>query len=139
RMSWPTEGVTSRARVAVGCGVPLSLRLLTCAFGIAVLAVLPAAVAAQSQTAAAANAGLNRSIVTDQFGYLPGGEKLAILRQPVVGFDRGGSYAPGSRVELVRVDTRKVVLTGHAVPWNDGAIDPSSGDRVWTFDFSAVR
>src|SRR5205085_5069687 len=63
----------------------------------------------------------------------------AILRQPVVGFDRGGSYAPGSRVELVRVDTRKVVLTGHAVPWNDGAIDPSSGDRVWTFDFSAVR
>src|SRR4051794_27278494 len=112
-MSWPTEAVTSRAPVAVGRGALVTFaRLMTCAFVIAGFVAFPAEVAAQSQKTAARNAGLNRAIVTDQFGYLPEGQKLAILRQPVVGFDRGGSYSPGSRLELVRVDTGRVALTG---------------------------
>ena len=114
-------------------------RLLTSALVSAGIVGSPVEAPAQGQKTPAANAGLSCSIVADQFGYLPDGEKLAIVRQPVAGFDAGASCGPGSKLELVRVDTGKVALTGRAVPWNHGAVDASSGDRAWTFDFTAVR
>ena len=77
--------------------------------------------------------------MVDQFGYLPGETKVAILREPVAGFDAGRARAPGARIELVRADTRRVVLTAAATPWHGGATDPSSGDLIWSCDFSAVR
>lgn len=94
---------------------------------------------AEPQTKTQAKIGLSWSIVIDQFGYLPKGQKLAILRQPVVGFDRDTRYTPGSKLVLVKLGTGKVALAGRPVPWNGGTVDPSSGDRAWTFDFSAVR
>ncbi|HEX4736658.1 MAG TPA: glycoside hydrolase family 9 protein [Allosphingosinicella sp.] len=78
------------------------------------------------------------AIVVDQFGYLPDQPKMAVLREPVVGFDAGQHYAPGKTIELVDVATGKDVLTGPPVIWNKRAVDPSSGDRAWWFDFSAV-
>lgn len=115
------------------------VRLLISALVIAGLVGFRAEAAAEGPEKPARNVGLNCPIVADQFGYLPNGEKLAILRQPVLGFDGGASCRPGPKLELVRLDTGKVALTGRAVPWNHGAVDPSSGDRAWTFDFTAVR
>jgi endoglucanase len=84
-------------------------------------------------------AGETPPIVVDQFGYLPGETKIAILREPVTGFDAGTGHAPGARIEVVRADSGKTVLAGRASAWHGGATDPSSGDRIWSFDFSAVR
>jgi hypothetical protein len=77
-------------------------------------------------------------IVVDQFGYLPGRQKIAVLRDPVTGFDGADAYTPGATIQVVNTANNAVVLSGAAVAWNGGATDTSSGDRAWLFDFSAV-
>lgn len=77
-------------------------------------------------------------IVVDQFGYLPGLKKVAVLRDPVDGFDGADQYVPGPILRVVNAATGTVVFSGSPTPWKDGAVDASSGDRVWQFDFSAV-
>lgn len=78
-------------------------------------------------------------IVVDQFGYLPDSPKVAILRDPVVGYDAAQAYTPGPTLHVIDARTRRIVLTGRAVPWKGGKVDPSSGDRTWSFDFGALR
>lgn len=77
-------------------------------------------------------------IVVDQFGYRPGAAKVAVLRQPVTGYDAGTLPAPGDRLALVNTATGAVVQSGTATAFNGGAVDAISGDRVGWFDFSAV-
>ncbi|MFP5237879.1 MAG: glycoside hydrolase family 9 protein [Acidobacteriota bacterium] len=77
-------------------------------------------------------------IVVDQFGYLPQARKIAVIRDPAVGFDSAWHFAPGKVYQVVNVATGKVVFKGAAVAWHDGAVDPSSGDHAWQFDFSKV-
>lgn len=90
------------------------------------------------------NAALGRAqpttsfIVVDQFGYLPGSEKIAVIRNPQVGFDAAESFTPGAEYALVDATTQTPVFTGAPVAWRDGATDASSGDKVWWFDFSSV-
>jgi hypothetical protein len=78
------------------------------------------------------------AIVVDQFGYLPDQPKVAVLRQAVKGFDAPQAYTPGQTLQVVEADSGRVVLSGHAQAWGEGAVDPSSGDRAWWFDFSAL-
>jgi endoglucanase len=82
---------------------------------------------------------LSPFIVVDQFGYLPDAEKIAVLRDPDVGFDAAESYAPGAKYQVVDAVTNAVVNELSPVPWNNGAVDAKSGDRVWRVDFSALR
>ena len=77
-------------------------------------------------------------IVVDQFGYLPGEAKTAVIRDPQSGFDTNLKFVPGKEYQLRRADDGSVLLTGGLTPWNGGAIQPSSGDRGWWFDFSSV-
>lgn len=77
-------------------------------------------------------------IVVDQFGYLPGLKKVAVLRNPVNGFDSADQYLPGATLQVVDTATNSVVFSGSPTPWKSGATDASSGDSVWQFDFSAV-
>ncbi len=77
-------------------------------------------------------------IVVDQFGYLASQQKIAVLRDPVTGFDSTGSFTPGATLQVINTGTTAVALTGTATAWNGGATDASSGDRAWLFDFSAV-
>ncbi len=79
----------------------------------------------------------------DQFGYLPAGEKIAIIANPKVGYDAeaGQSFAPSTgedQYQLRRADTHEVVFTGTLTPWKNGEVDPISGDQAWWFDFSSV-
>jgi len=77
-------------------------------------------------------------IVVDQFGYLSGQQKIAVLRDPVTGYDSTGSFTPGATLQVINTGTNAVALTGAATVWNGGATDTTSGDRAWLFDFSAV-
>jgi endoglucanase len=77
-------------------------------------------------------------IVIDQFGYLPGAKKVAVIRNPATGFDSQWHFTPGKLYQVVNVETGAVVFEAAPVAWNAGAIDPSSGDHAWQFDFSSV-
>ena len=77
-------------------------------------------------------------IVVDQFGYLPSLKKVAVLRNPVNGFDSANQYLPGPTLQVVNTATNAVVFSGSPIPWKSGAVDTSSGDSAWQFDFSAV-
>ena len=78
-------------------------------------------------------------IIVDQFGYLRALDKVAIIKDPQVGFDAGQSFFPGNRYAVINVKTGKTVFTGQPTPWKNGQTDEQSGDRVWHFDFSQVR
>ena len=77
-------------------------------------------------------------ILVDQFGYLPELQKRAVIRDPVEGFDADRQFTPGSRYVVVNTDTGQPVFEGAPVAWKSGQVDPTSGDRVWHFDFSRV-
>ena len=77
-------------------------------------------------------------ITVDQFGYRPNAQKFAVLRSPEQGFDKDLSYTPGSVMEVVDSATAKVVYSGAPVAFQEGAVDTSSGDKIWWFDFSSL-
>jgi hypothetical protein len=78
-------------------------------------------------------------ILVDQFGYRPGDPKVAVIRNPQIGFDSQDSVRPGAVFEVHSVIDGSVVFTGAPVPWNDGAVEASSGDNGWWFDFSRLN
>lgn len=75
----------------------------------------------------------------DQFGYLPDAEKIAVLSDPVVGFNSALSYSPPSVLEVRERAGGALVFSGPVEAWNAGAVHDESGDRVWWFDFSDVE
>lgn len=77
-------------------------------------------------------------IVVDQFGYLPSSRKIAIIRDPQTGFDAAESFTPGATYAVVRASDHQQVFSGAITSWKSGSTDPSSGDKVWWFDFSSV-
>lgn len=76
-------------------------------------------------------------IVVDQFGYLPNQDKVAVIRDPQMGFDVNDSFTPGNVYDLVDTTTHQAVFSAPVVTWNNGETDASSGDRAWHFDFSS--
>jgi endoglucanase len=77
-------------------------------------------------------------IVVDQFGYVPDGEKIAVVRDPQTGADADQSFTPGATYELVEAASGTSVLMAAPSAWNGGKEDASSGDKAWWFDFSSV-
>ena len=78
------------------------------------------------------------AIVVDQFGYPTKARKIAVIRDPRVGYDSSAHFAPGSNYAVVDQSTGRIVKNGSPVAWNSGATDDVSGDRVWWFDFSEI-
>jgi endoglucanase len=78
-------------------------------------------------------------IAVDQFGYLPMGDKVAIITNPVRGYDAGDKYHPGPELQVRTVPDGKIVLRGAPLPWNNGAVHADSGDQGWWLDFSSLR
>ncbi|MCA9514550.1 MAG: glycoside hydrolase family 9 protein, partial [Myxococcales bacterium] len=82
---------------------------------------------------------LSPFLVVDQLGYRPGDAKIAIARAPAVGFDAGTGPADlAAAYVLADALTGAPVKTLTPVAWKAGAVDASSGDRVWHLDFSDV-
>ena len=77
-------------------------------------------------------------IRVDQFGYRPAAKKVAVLVDPVEGWNAAETLPPGSMYEVRSWTTGKAVLSGPAKAWNQGAVQKSSGDRGFWFDFSAL-
>ncbi len=77
-------------------------------------------------------------IIIDQFGYLPQAEKIAVIKNPIKGFDAGRSFQPGNIYSVVNAASGEKIFTGSPVAWKSGMTHSGSGDRVWHFDFSGV-
>lgn len=77
-------------------------------------------------------------IKTDQFGYLPGAAKVAVIADPQQGFNANEAYTPGGNLQLRRANDHTAVFTAAPVAWNNGNTHSVSGDRAWQFDFSSV-
>lgn len=78
-------------------------------------------------------------IQVDQFGYKPLAEKVAVLSNPIIGFNSNLSYQPPAMMEVRRAVTNETVLVGDVNLWNGGAVHNQSGDMGWWFDFSGVQ
>jgi hypothetical protein len=77
-------------------------------------------------------------IVYDQFGYTQNAPKVAVIRNPQTGYDSSDHFTPGATYAVISKSTGQIVKKGTPVPWNGGATDPVSGDKVWWFDFTDV-
>ena len=78
------------------------------------------------------------AIVVDQFGYPTKASKVAVIRDPKAGYDNSAHFTPGAVYALVDRSTGKIAKQGPPTPWDGGATDSVSGDKVWWFDFSDV-
>jgi hypothetical protein len=77
-------------------------------------------------------------LLVDQFGYRPGDPKIAVVRDPQIGYDKADQFGPGPLYQVRSADDGHVVFAGTPAEWNRGATEASSGDRGWWFDFSSV-
>ena len=76
----------------------------------------------------------------DQFGYMPGASKVAVIAMAKTGYNKdfGIRVDPGAPVEVVDQSTGNVVYSAYPELWNGGSVDVLSGDRGAWFDFSSV-
>jgi endoglucanase len=78
------------------------------------------------------------NIKTDQFGYVPAAQKVAVISRAVQGYNAPETFTPGSTYEVRRSADNSTMFTGSIVSWNNGLVHDQSGDVVWHFDFSSV-
>jgi len=88
---------------------------------------------------AASSISLNAHLLIDQFGYRSSDPKVAVVRNPHVGFDSADTFSPGTTYQVRKADDGTVAFSGAINPWNGGAVQDSSGDNGWWFDFSTVN
>jgi endoglucanase len=82
---------------------------------------------------------LDTHLLVDQFGYRPDDPKVAVIRNPRVGYDSADHFEPGTAYEVRSVTDNAVVFSGHPDAWHYGELQASSGDSGWWFDFGTVR
>lgn len=75
-------------------------------------------------------------IKIDQFGYKPNDEKVAVISNPIIGYNNTSTFSPGATYQVRDWTTNAVVFTGSITPWNGGATQTQSGDKVWHFTFT---
>ncbi len=81
---------------------------------------------------------ISQFIHVDQFGYAPAAEKVAVLSNPVQGYNAALSYTAPATMEVRNSVTNAVAFTGSVTVWNSGTTQANSGDQGWWFDFSAL-
>lgn len=97
---------------------------------------------ALSGAALAAPVTLSPFIKLDQFGYLPGMRKVAVIADPQAGANASQRLPPGTGTapyQVRRWADDVVVFSGPVQLWNGGATHAQSGDRGWSFDFSGLQ
>lgn len=82
---------------------------------------------------------LSSQLKIDQIGYLPEGEKVAIISQAQSGYNAPETYSPPTTLELRSALDHSSVFSGNVVAWKNGQTHDQSGDKVWHFDFSAFK
>jgi len=82
-----------------------------------------------------------RQVIVDQFGWRTTDTKVAIMAEPVLGYNNVVSYtlpAHGAAFQVRRVSDDSVAFSGTVTRWNEGATDGQSGDKVCWADFSSL-
>lgn len=75
----------------------------------------------------------------DQFGYQTNAQKIAVISNPITGYNAANNaFTPSSTLEIRRVSDHVSVFSGTVTIWNGGATHDQSGDKIWWFDFSAL-
>ena len=77
-------------------------------------------------------------IKVDQFGYRTSDKKIAVISNPITGYNNTSPFTPGSNYQVRRWSDDVVVYSGTITAWNAGATQTQSGDKVWWFDFTSV-
>jgi endoglucanase len=78
-------------------------------------------------------------IQIDQFGYAPHSEKVAVISNPIIGFNSQLTYQAPLTLEVKRASDQQTVFTGGVQIWKNGQMQSQSGDIGWWFDFSALQ
>lgn len=78
-------------------------------------------------------------IKIDQFGYRINDQKIAVISNPINGFNDTIHFSPGNTYQVRRWSDDAVVYAGNKTAWNGGALHTQSGDKVWWFNFSSVK
>lgn len=82
---------------------------------------------------------VDNHIKVDQFGYRTTDKKVAVISNPVIGYNNTNPFTPGSSYQVRRWSDDAVVYSGTITSWNAGATHSQSGDKVWWFDFTNVN
>ncbi len=69
---------------------------------------------------------------------MPHAEKVAVISNPITGFNSSAQFSPSATYELRSALDDSVVYSAGLTPWSNGALDATSGDQAWWFDFSSV-
>ena len=77
-------------------------------------------------------------ICVDHLGYRPGDKKIAVLRDPMVGYDSSDSYTAATMYEIKKQSDSTVVSSYSPVLWKGGMQHDQSGDKCWWLDFSSL-
>jgi endoglucanase len=120
---------------------PIVLCLILAACGGAALpdtAVAAQPAAAPPSFPGTAGIPFNAHILVDQFGYRPADRKVAVIRDPRVGYDSNDRFAAGATYQVRKAGDGSVALAGAPTAWRKGEVDAGSGDAGWWFDFSAL-
>ncbi|MFL5729063.1 MAG: glycoside hydrolase family 9 protein [Cytophagaceae bacterium] len=87
----------------------------------------------------AAPGTIDAHIKVDQFGYRCNDQKIAVISNPVTGYNSGSPFTPGTMTYVIKRWSDDVtVFTGTLTAWNGGAAHTQSGDKAWWFDFSGL-
>jgi len=76
-------------------------------------------------------------IKIDQFGYRTTDKKIAVISNPISGYNNNSPFTPGTNYQIKRWSDDAVVYSGTITAWNAGGTQSQSGDKVWWFDFSS--
>jgi hypothetical protein len=63
---------------------------------------------------------------------------VAVIRTAHAGYDKNDSFKPGKRYEVRNAADGSTVLSGEPAAWNHGAVEDSSGDSGWWFEFTKL-
>ena len=97
------------------------------------------ATAPRKPLAAGSSGTISEQIMVDQFGFRPQSEKIVIFASPQQGQNAGTKYTPPAKAAVRRQKGGATVLTVDLKPWGGGKTDPTSGDKVWYADISALQ
>lgn len=78
------------------------------------------------------------NIKIDQFGYKQNAQKIAVISNPITGYNNTATFTPGSSYQVRNWINDAIVFTSSLTAWNSGTTQVQSGDKVWWFDFSSV-
>jgi len=80
-----------------------------------------------------------KPIKIDQFGYLPKAPKIAVISNPINGFNAGETFIPTDIYQVRKLSDNSVVYSDNIDIWKEGQTDVLSGDKIWHFDFSPLE